>query len=82
MMQSTRLDFLALKIGESSGLRDVFSLFSFHWATQSLPDQEIRFSTSKKYGGATSAALKNGLMTSTTTPKPYFHGYFLVKTLG
>ncbi|KAF5768672.1 hypothetical protein HanXRQr2_Chr14g0639241 [Helianthus annuus] len=38
--------------------------------------------TSKKYGGATSAALKNGLMTSTTTPKPYFHGYFLVKALG
>ncbi|MFS7913525.1 hypothetical protein Hanom_Chr02g00142791 [Helianthus anomalus] len=36
--------------------------------------------TSKKYGGATSAALKNGLMTS-TTPKPYFHGYFLVKAL-
>ncbi|MFS7912992.1 hypothetical protein Hanom_Chr02g00136421 [Helianthus anomalus] len=38
--------------------------------------------TSKKYGGATSAALKNGLMTSTTTPKPYFHGYSLVKALG
>ncbi|KAJ0824776.1 hypothetical protein HanRHA438_Chr17g0796101 [Helianthus annuus] len=34
-----------------------------------------------KYGGVTSAALKNGLMTSTTTPEPYFHGYFLVKAL-
>ncbi|KAM0030082.1 hypothetical protein Hdeb2414_s0018g00533101 [Helianthus debilis subsp. tardiflorus] len=82
MMQSTRLDFLSLKLASQAvyGV-DVFSLFSFHWATQYLPDQEIRFSTSKKYGGATSAALKNGLMTSTTTPKPDFHGYFLVKAL-
>ncbi|MFS8004476.1 hypothetical protein Hanom_Chr13g01226301 [Helianthus anomalus] len=36
--------------------------------------------TTKKYDGATSATLKNGLMTS-TTPKPYFHSYFLVKAL-